>query len=216
MKPLKEVASTPTFIAAIALCVITVVGLSRIFEQFPAPVIGLVLALGTLLFVFLHSASPNFRAVFDWISTERLMCWHTVRAPIGAAFLIMASEGLLPELFAKRAGWGDIFVAFSGMIVVVAGLSQGFSRWRTMTYVMWNVIGFLDLLLAVGTGIYLANTDLNSMIWMTRLPLLLVPCFVLPILFGTHIVMLMRLFDALRSWPENAINRPKVPPVQPS
>lgn len=108
----------------------------------------------------------------------------------------MASEDLLPDLFANRAGYGDMLTAMTGVLLVAASTVFTNQRVKTLAYITWNFIGLADLLLAVGTGIYLALQISDSMIWITRLPLLLVPTFILPILFATHIIMLQRLFGA--------------------
>jgi hypothetical protein len=121
------------------------------------------------------------------------MFWHAIRAPVGAAFLVMASEDLLPDLFAKRAGYGDILTALCGVLVVAISPVLGSQKAKSVTYFAWNIIGPADLAIAVGTGIYLALKMPDSMISIVKLPLLLVPTFILPVLFATHIIMLKRL-----------------------
>jgi len=184
---------TPAFIFACSLCVIAVVGLTRVYETAPPQAVGLTVAGGTLLLLALSKFHEQFRSRLDSITTEQLICVHSIRAPIGAAFLVMASEGLLPRLFANRAGYGDMLTAILGLLAVALCTALVNPRSRATVYIVWNLFGLADLLLAVGTGIYLALQIPDSMIWITRLPLLLVPTFVLPILFATHIIMLQRL-----------------------
>lgn len=184
---------TPAFIFATWLCLVAVVGLTRFYEAAPPQAIGLTVAGGTLVILALSRFSNKFRQELSSVSTERLICWHAIRAPIGAGFLAMASEDLLPDLFANRAGYGDMLTAMTGVLLVAASTLFANQRAKNLLYITWNFIGLADLLLAVGTGIYLALQISDSMIWITRLPLLLVPTFILPILFATHIIMLQRL-----------------------
>ena len=181
------------FIFACWLCVIAVVGLTGIYDTAPPQVMGLTIAGCTLLLLALSRFNTSFRSNLDSITTESLICIHSIRAPIGAAFLVMASEGLLPDLFANRAGYGDILTATLGVLVIVFCSTLKNQKLKTIAYVIWNVVGLADLLVAVGTGIYLALQIQDSMIWIARLPLLLVPTFILPILFTSHIIMLKRL-----------------------
>lgn len=183
---------TPAFIFASALCVIALVGLTRVYDAAPPQAIGITIVCGTLLILALSNFNKKFRSVIESISIEQLICWHAIRAPIGAAFLVMASEGLLPDMFAERAGYGDLFTAISGVLVVAFFAAATF-KVKKPVYLLWNAIGIIDLLLAVGTGIYLGFQEVNEMVWIARLPLLLVPTFILPVLFSTHFIMFYRL-----------------------
>lgn len=188
---------TPSFAFAFWLCLVAVVGLARIYDAAPPQAIGLTIALGTLAILVLSKLNHRFGDELKSVSTERLICWHAIRAPIGAGFLVMASEGLLPDLFANRAGYGDMLTAISGVAVVAICAPLANQRSKAFTYIIWNLLGLTDLLLAVTTGIYMAFRIPDSMIWIARLPLLLVPAFILPVLFATHIMMLKRLIGAL-------------------
>lgn len=186
-------AFTPNFIFGIWLCVVALIGMTRVYDSAPPQAIGLTIVAGTTLILLLHRFSTTFRAQMDKVSTEQLVCWHAIRAPIGAGFLVMASEGLLPDLFAERAGYGDLIAAISGMLVVcIVSLNQS-RRLHFGLLMTWSIVGLIDLLVAVGTGIYMAFTVTNSMIWIARLPLLLVPTFILPVLFSSHFIIFGRL-----------------------
>ncbi len=185
---------SPSFVFAIWLCVVAIVGLTGVYDGAQPQAIGLTIASGTILILLLNRFNKTFRERFDSISIEQFICWHAIRAPIGAAFLAMASEGLLPELFANRAGYGDLFAAFSGLAVIAYVTLMKSNRWCVTVLIIWNIVGLIDLFSAVGTGIYCETTAATSMTWIVRLPLLLVPTFILPVLFSTHIIMLKRLF----------------------
>jgi len=196
---------SPAVIFAFWLCAVAFVGLGRVYDSAPPQAIGVTIAGGTLLLLALSRFNTNFRNILDSMTTERLICLHSIRAPIGAAFLVMANEGLLPELFANRAGYGDMLTAISGVFAVVFCSAMKNQKLKTTVYIVWNTIGLADLLIAVGTGIYLAMKIPDSMIWIARLPLLLVTTFVLPILFASHIIMLRRLvLPNRKSTPQSA------------
>lgn len=165
----------------------------RSYDTAPPQMIGLTVISGTLLILALAKFNRKFRDSFNAIATEQLICWHAIRAPIGAAFLVMASEEMMPDLFAKRAGYGDIFIAITGVLAVAIIATMSNNKLTVPVYLVWNILGLVDLLLAVGTGIYLALHIPDSMIWIARLPLLLVPTFILPVLFATHFIMIGRL-----------------------
>ncbi len=180
------------------------VGLTRIYDTVPPQVIGLTIAGGTLAILALSRFNQRFRNSLNANTVEQLICWHSIRAPIGAAFLVFASEGMLPDLFANRAGYGDMFTALTGISAIACCARMNNQRLKSLVYLVWNIIGLADLLMAVGTGVYLAFQIPDSMIWIARLPLLLVPTFILPVLFATHVIMLQRLIRSLRENPGNA------------
>lgn len=183
----------PAFLAAASLCTIALVGLTRVYEQLPPQAVGMTVACGTSTILLLHRFIPTFRESLDAISLEQMICMHSIRAPIGAAFLVMSQEGLFPPLFSNRAGYGDLFTALMGLAIVGLATNLKNARSRSALYLSWNIIGLIDLLVALGTGIYLATTQSDSMIWISRLPLLVVPTFILPVLFSTHFLMLGRI-----------------------
>ncbi len=59
----------------------------------------------------------------------------------------------------------------------------------------WNILGALDLLVAVGTAGWLNVVRPGSMIELSLLPLTLVPLWIVPVLLSTHLVMLPGAFD---------------------
>jgi hypothetical protein len=58
---------------------------------------------------------------------------------------------------------------------------------------VWNVIGFLDIGYAVLTVSRLAMADPQSMINILRLPLSIVPTFLVPIIIASHVLIFSRL-----------------------
>ena len=184
----------PIYLAAIFMCAIAVIGLLRVYDTLPPQAIGVTIVVVTSSILCLYFYNATFRNRIDLIPNADLICWHAIRAPIGAAFLVMAQEQLLPTLFATRAGYGDIAVAFAGCGVVGLGTNgRKCVIADKRIHLLWNVFGLCDLLIAVGTGLYLGLSIPNSMDWIARLPLLMVPMFIVPLLLSTHVIMLIRL-----------------------
>jgi hypothetical protein len=69
----------------------------------------------------------------------------------GLGFLALNTHGVLPGLFTWPAGLGDIAIAATAPWMMVALLRQ--PRFAaSKAFAAWNVIGILDLVVAVGTG----------------------------------------------------------------
>jgi len=92
-------------------------------------------------------------------------------------------EGLLPGGFAWPAGLGDIIVAITAPWVAARVVADDEFRFGVV-FLLWNLFGIADFLDAVLLGT-LYNTGL-----MQRLPLVLIPCFFVPLLFIVHITLL--------------------------
>lgn len=165
--------------------------MAKVYEKIPPQFIGATVMLGTILFITSYLRLSDFRTFFNGLSLSELILCHCIRVPIGGAFLFFASEGMLPELFARNAGYGDILTGCLGFSLVI--LVQYFKRIKKLAFGVWSLVGVIDLFTAVGTGLYMATTAPASMDWITRLPLILVPVIILPFLFGTHFLIIYRL-----------------------
>jgi len=107
------------------------------------------------------------------------------------------AAGRLPAPFAPSAGWGDIIAG-----VTAAPLAWSIARFgarvRTLTF-LWNVFGAADLVAAVGLGALSTPSPFQAFAGpptsaiMTTLPWLIIPGFLVPILFFIHVVVFYRL-----------------------
>ena len=155
--------------------------------QPPAPqlvLIALTLTLLGLLF-FVRSV----RAWATAVDVRLLVAFHLTRF-VGIYFLILYQRGELPYAFAVPGGWGDITVASCALLLLVAGPPTGRRRWA---YLVWNMVGLLDILFVVATAALLAKEDSQSMAALLRLPLSLLPTFLVPIIIASHIWLFKRL-----------------------
>ena len=112
----------------------------------------------------------------------------------GFAFLTLNAYGILPAYFAWPAGLGDMAIAATAPWML-AGLARepGFAASRR--FVTWNVLGILDLVVAVTVGavVPLLFPSVAGAIptgAMTRLPLVLIPGFFVPGYIIMHVIAL--------------------------
>ena len=155
--------------------------------QPPAPQLVLV-ALTVALLLTLRFVGP----VRHWASVvdvRWLVGAHLTRF-VGIYFLVLYDRGELPYAFAVPRGWGDIIVATLALLLIATGPPQGSRR---LLFLIWNVIGLLDILFVVVTATRLALGDVSSMAPLLRLPLSLLPTFVVPIIIATHVWLFTRL-----------------------
>ncbi len=142
-----------------------------------------------------RSLSEGFHRVPLWL----LVGVHTVRL-LGVSFVVLYAVHRLPAPFAPVAGWGDIFVG--AMAAPIAWLVyRQITNARAIVWI-WNLIGIADLIVAVGLGVTsspgparLIFAEPSSAI-MTTLPWLLIPGFLVPLLFAVHIGIFIRLVNA--------------------
>ena len=166
------------------------VGRSEILARLPAPVTPAVLAALTGALVLAYRLIGSFRAWVDSIDLRAIVLFHVTRF-VGFYFLVLFWRGDLPYAFAVPGGLGDIAVAVLALVVALLPFSD-FNRAR-FTY-LWNVIGFIDLLLVVGTALRFAfSRQSYELAELTRLPLSLLPTFLVPLLLASHLAIFARL-----------------------
>jgi hypothetical protein len=112
---------------------------------------------------------------------------------VGGSFLLLLLLHRLPAVFAAPAGIGDVLIGVTA-IPVAASLGAG-RRWRAVT---WNLLGLLDLIVAVTLGV-LASPALHlftggpSINALTQAPVALVPTFMVPLSILLHVASLRSL-----------------------
>ncbi len=178
------------------LALTLVAGATGFFVRLPFPgpqLIFLALFAATLVAV---TAVPALRAWVDALPLRTLIGINAFRF-IGITFLVLAARGQIDSVFAARAGWGDIATATLALILVAAGEPRT-SRQRGLTHA-WNVFGFLDLVVAVGTATAVTlQGSTPGVAPVLSLPLVLIPAFVVPVFLASHVVIFRRLRAAAR------------------
>ena len=183
VSPRPAVVGTLVWLAlAIALGATGVLGTMRFGPQVAALTL-------TVVAVLVSSRVEAVRASVDALPLQVLVGMHAVRF-VGIAFLVLSARGELSPLFAERAGWGDIAAATIAVVLCVIGLK----RIPRPVLAAWNVLGTLDLLVAVGTAMFVVvRGDVPGMQPLLGLPLVLVPIFAVPVLFASHVALFRRL-----------------------
>jgi hypothetical protein len=114
----------------------------------------------------------------------------------GFGFIALYAYGVLPGHFAWPAGLGDIAIGLTAPWMAAALIRHpAFAASRA--FVIWNLLGILDLVVAVGTGAYgsIIATGAAGEITtrpMAELPLVLIPAYFVPIFVMLHVVALVQ------------------------
>jgi len=128
----------------------------------------------------------------------------------GVAFLDLQVHGILPGYFAWPAGFGDMAIGLTAPWLIGTLIRRPeFATSRA--FVVWNLLGLLDLVTAIGVGaigsFLLANAGGAagaSTGPMAVMPLVLVPTFLVPIFAILHLIALFqvrRARDAAKTAP---------------
>jgi hypothetical protein len=140
--------------------------------------------------------SPTAMRLLDAVPQSWLVGIQFYRV-LGLIFLVMTAQGRMPAAFALPAGWGDVAVGLLAPIVAVA-YARGVAG-RELLVGAWNLLGLLDLAVALTTGFLSSPSPLqvlslgapNQLI--TEYPLVLVPVFGVPLAIVLHVASLVKL-----------------------
>ncbi len=167
-----------------------------VFDSEPRPPLSLGLAAVAPLGVFavFYLTSAKFQELVESLDLRVLTLAQTWRVG-GIVFLILHQQGALPGVFAIPAGWGDFAIGVTAPIVAW--------YWRrpfpSRTFIVWNVLGSVDLVLAVILGVLASRTPAGilagnvSTRLMGQFPLSLIPTFFVPLLLILHLISLSRV-----------------------
>ncbi|RPJ38198.1 MAG: hypothetical protein EHM35_05070 [Planctomycetaceae bacterium] len=151
-----------------------------------------------VVFLAAYWGSGRFRAFVLAINLPLAAAIQAWRAG-GLGFLALYAYGVLPGIFAWPAGLGAIAI---GVTAPWRGLAlirrPGFASSRI--FVVWNVLGILDLVVAISTGALgstLASGAAGEVTTgpMAQLPPVLIPAYLVPLFVMLH---LTSLFQARR------------------
>lgn len=183
--------SRPFVVAGLVwFAIALVLGVTGRLQQLQPPVPQAVLAILTVALVGLGATLRPFRAWLFSLGYRQMVALHLTRF-VGAYFLVLYTRGELPYAFAVPGGWGDIAVAAAALVLVllVPRLEA-----RSGLVALWNTLGLADLLFVVATASRLAMADPASISALLRLPLSLLPTFLVPILLASHVFLFWRLW----------------------
>ena len=152
-----------------------------------------------------------FAAYFGWSAFRAFVLGADLRlvAAIqgwrwaGLGFLSLYAHGILPGLFAFPAGLGDMAVGVSAPWIVL-GLIRHPSFATSRRFVIWNILGILDLVVAVSmgticSGFFHGLTGNITTSSLSRLPLVLIPAYLVPFFIMLHFTALAQAQRLARS-----------------
>jgi hypothetical protein len=167
-----------------------------VFDSEPRPPmpLGLAAVVPIAAFVSCYVTSARFREFVSSLDLRVLTLAQTWRVG-GIVFVILYLQEALPGVFALPAGWGDIAIGITAP--VVAWYWQ--PPFPHKAFVAWNVLGSLDLVLAVSLGVLASATPVGVLAGdvttrlMSQFPLSLIPTFFVPLLLILHLICLARV-----------------------
>ena len=169
-----------------------------LYQPIPRALIGPIIVAGAVLPFLAYRLLPRLRDYLEAVGIRRLTVFHTWRVLAVPVFLWYGATGRLPDVMAQDAAWGDLIAASFSLTLV-------FLPQRRASYWLFHVVGFADLVIAVGTGLAFTLMGDPRMGAIITLPLALIPLYGVGITAATHLIafdLLMRdrgLGEALTS-----------------
>jgi hypothetical protein len=171
------------------------------------PGLGIAAAAPVILLAYAGLRSTAGQATLLNLPIPLLIGINAVRV-LGVFFVLLYTQSRLPAPFAPEAGWGDIAIGLTALPVALVVLRQA-RGWRPIALI-WNSLGLLDLVAAIGLGVASAEGSPIRVFFvepssalMGSLPWLLVPAFLVPLLMAMHLAVFYRLAAATR--PSHAV-----------
>jgi hypothetical protein len=163
-----------------------------------APYVVAFLGLGLLAGILPLLLSPTFRQIVRAIPATWLVGIHAIRL-LGILFLALMDMHLLPGAFALPAGYGDITVGLLALGVVYLLAKR--KPYAPTLAIGWNVLGLLDFVGALTTGILFIGPFAAQLAASGFSPLyvnyvLIVPSFGVPLYTLLHVYSLFQLLSA--------------------
>jgi hypothetical protein len=188
-------------VLAFWLVVVLLLGAAGAFVRPPGtPPLPILIGVTAPLAVFL-AAYWGWAAFREYLLAADLPLATVIQAwrAGGLGFLALYTHGVLPGVFAWPAGLGDIAIGATAPWITLALIRQcGFRTSRV--FMAWNLLGILDLVVAVSLGALssvLASGATGEVTTgpMAQLPLVLIPGYLVPLFLMLH---LAALFQARR------------------
>ena len=168
------------------------------------PPIAIAIGVGAPLLLFfawlrLSQSFRDFVLSLDLRLIAGIQAWRWA----GLGFLSLYAYKVLPAIFALPAGLGDMAIGFAAPWMILALVRRpGFAASRA--FIRWNVLGVLDLVVAISLGTLSATLSTGapgeiSTAPMATLPLLLIPAFLVPLFLMLHTAALMQSQQIIRT-----------------
>lgn len=148
-------------------------------------------------FLGLYAVSKAFRKMvlgWDIKLLTAIQAWRV----IGWAMLVLLAFGILPGFFAWPAGLGDIAIGLAAPYYAIR-LANRPETASHRGFILWNWLGILDFVVALGTGI-MASGAIPAITGsgattaaMGVLPMAMLPGFFVPLFFMAHLAVLLQV-----------------------
>jgi hypothetical protein len=151
-----------------------------------------------IVFVVAFWVSSTFRKFVtegDVLLVTAIQAWRLA----GFGLIGLFAYGVLPGRFAWPTGLGDMAIGLSAPWIALT-LVRRPTFTASRLFVLWNLLGILDLVLAVGNAALLQTQATGALgevtvAPMAQLPLLLIPAYLVPLFIMLHV---SALFQARR------------------
>lgn len=175
----------------------------------PPLALGLAVLTPVAAFLAWFAASPRFRQFALQLNPRVLTLVQSWRMA-GLAFVALGAYGILPNVFALPAGYGDMAI---GLTAPLAALVLSGAEHRR-GFLLWQVLGMIDLVTAVSLGTLASVIDPRGIPTsaMTVLPLSVIPAFAVPLLLMLHILCVAQALG----WRERATSPAGAPLTTPA
>ncbi len=186
------------------LLVVSLAAVGAFVARPGTPPIPIAIGVGAPLIAFfawlrLSPAFRDFVLSLDLRFIAAIQAWRWA----GLGFLSLYAHNILPGIFALPAGFGDMAVGFAAPWMILA-LVRRPDFAASAAFRRWNVLGIVDLVVAVSLGTLSATLSTGapgeiSTAPMATLPLLLIPAFLVPLFLMLHAAALMQSRQIIRS-----------------
>ena len=148
-----------------------------------------------IVFIAAYAGLRDFREMVLAADLRLLTAIQGWRAG-GLGFLALYTYGLLPALFAWPAGLGDIAIGLTAPWIMLALIRRP-SFATSRSFVVWNLLGILDLVVAVSLGALSGGFFFPGLVTVTtapmsQLPMVLIPAYFVPLFIMLHLTALFQ------------------------
>lgn len=175
---------------------VTIACIKGLFAQNSLPPRIMVLTALPLLafYVFLVLNLPFTRRILKELAVSDIVSIHLFRL-IGSFFVLMGAYQVVPKTFALAAGFGDIFIALSSVVVAVA-LVKRKSYAKKMTWI-WNTLGLIDILMTSFMAFWFTKQSIETgslgVNILTEFPYCFIPAFAPATIIFLHLCIYKKL-----------------------
>jgi hypothetical protein len=166
-------------------------GLTDRFEQASARAVAITVWTLTIFLLLGWWLIPPINCWANTVDPGWLIALHLIRF-VGFYFLFLCRREELTCGFARPAGIGDAITAVGAAVLLFWPLLRG--RKPSKPWIdIWNVFGFIDIILVVFTAYRIGLADRAGMAPLRSFPLMLLPTFFVPLIIASHILIFVRL-----------------------